>query len=280
MKKGFTLIELLVVIAIIGLLATLSIVSFGSSRDKARIASGLAFEGQMQRVAGDEAVGIWDFDECAGTTAFDRSGYNNHATIGGAPAWSTDTPSGKGCSLQMNGSADQYAVASNVTTRIVSNSFSASVWAKSAVTPWNAGGWIMTSTAGSSNNGIMIIPSIGTKSVMYYLGSGGSIWSNGVTLNDITVWHQYGIVYDGTNFYTYLDGKRLSKQAISATLDFSTLGTVNIGGHYKGSDWGVNYHGNGWVDSARIFNKALSAREMNILYAEGSHRLNLASVMK
>lgn len=35
-KKGFTLIELLVVIAIIGLLATLSMVAFNTSRAKAR----------------------------------------------------------------------------------------------------------------------------------------------------------------------------------------------------------------------------------------------------
>lgn len=35
-KKGFTLIELLVVVAIIGLLATLSVVAFNTSRAKAR----------------------------------------------------------------------------------------------------------------------------------------------------------------------------------------------------------------------------------------------------
>lgn len=35
-KKGFTLIELLVVVAIIGLLATLSVIAFNSTRAKAR----------------------------------------------------------------------------------------------------------------------------------------------------------------------------------------------------------------------------------------------------
>jgi prepilin-type N-terminal cleavage/methylation domain-containing protein len=273
--RGFTLIELLIVIAIIGLLGTLSAVSFGNSRDKARIANGLAFSGQMLRVAGDEAIGIWNFDECTGTAASDQSGLNNHATVVNAPIWSTDTPNGKGCSLRMNGTSDQYAVASNVSPRIRSNSFSLSVWAKSAVPNWNLTGWILSSTQGCTNNGYLISPSAGTKTVSFYLGNGGTVWSLSTVPSDITVWHQYGMTYDGATLTGYLDGKSIGKVSVNTTLDFSTLGTTNIGGHYKG---GCNSNsGDGWIDQMQIFNKSLTAKEMHSIYAQVAQKPSIAS---
>lgn len=66
--RGFTLIELLVVIAIIGLLATMSVVSFSTSREKARLANGLAMSGQVLRGLGDEAIAVYNMDDCTGST--------------------------------------------------------------------------------------------------------------------------------------------------------------------------------------------------------------------
>jgi prepilin-type N-terminal cleavage/methylation domain-containing protein len=104
MKRGFTLIELLVVIAIIGLLSTLSVVSFSSAKEKARLARASSSSEQILRTMGDDLIGRWDFDECSGTAANDLSENQNNAAITGA-VHSTDTLSGKGCSLVFDGNS-------------------------------------------------------------------------------------------------------------------------------------------------------------------------------
>lgn len=130
-KKGFSLIELLVVISVIGLLATFSLVQISGSRENARLAKAKAGSAQMHRAIGDDAVLVWNFDECSGTVAYDRSEKTNHGTITNG-TWSTDTPSGQGCSLSFNGTG--YVDSTSVAPSISRRNFSASIWFKTIAT--------------------------------------------------------------------------------------------------------------------------------------------------
>ena len=103
--QGFTLIELLVVISIISLLSSVVLSTLNSARDRARISAGLQFAQTLDGVAGDQAVGMWDFNECSGVTMSDRSGYGNGGAIASGISWSNMSPNNQGCSIVMNGTA-------------------------------------------------------------------------------------------------------------------------------------------------------------------------------
>ncbi|MDP3901046.1 MAG: LamG-like jellyroll fold domain-containing protein, partial [bacterium] len=107
MKKGFTLIELLVVIAIIGLIAAIVLVNLQGTRGRGRAAAGKQFSSSLQNTLGNQAVGIWRFNEGSGSTAYDNSGYGNNGAITGA-AWKATGECGldlEGC-LQLDGIND------------------------------------------------------------------------------------------------------------------------------------------------------------------------------
>jgi prepilin-type N-terminal cleavage/methylation domain-containing protein len=272
-SRGFTLIELLVVIAIIGLLATFAIVQLSSSRDKARLASGLSFSAQMKRSAGDEAIAIWTFDDCAGSTAKDMSGLGNDATLVNAPTWSADTPDGKGCSMSLNG-VNQYAVVNNILPQLTSNAITVSAWVKSSSATWNAYGWILSARTPTNGRNFIFHPYINSQTVTLYLGN-ASTWFSTANLipADITKWHQYGFTYDGKMFIAYLDGRIATKTNVAP----QTFAIENVP-VYIGSDSLLSgRYGAGLIDDVQIYNKALTAKEMGSVFANKTRKIRLTS---
>lgn len=267
--KGFTLIELLVVIAIIGLLGSLSVVGFSASREKARLAKGLGFDAQIRRAAGDEAVGVFDFDECSGTTSVDQSGNGNTATLVNTPAWSTDTPSGKGCSLALNGSG-QYVTVGGAMSQLIGNGpLTVSMWVKSNTQTWtNFDTFISTRTG---NAMYILVGDSSTRNLGAYIGNGTTFIERHFSYaGDLTKWHQYVISYDGNIVSWYIDGS-LAGQS-TATGNF----TMNAGNSttYIGYDYPIaGRYINGFIDSVRVYKKTLTAWEIRNRFAsEGGIR--------
>jgi hypothetical protein len=81
-------------------------------------------------------------------------------------------------------------------------------------------------------------------------------------------WHHVAAVYDGTNEYLYVDGaldvSTPNTGSISQTSDPVYIGNVaNTGNSGK-------YYFNGLIDEVSIYNRALTASEIEAIYAAGS----------
>jgi hypothetical protein len=131
--------------------------------------------------------------------------------------------------------------------------FSAFGWFKSNGTPGSGfhilfGGSqleISIPAAGQIRNGIVA----GTRQV----------FNNGSGLTDGN-WHHLGIVYNGSNLFSYIDGNLVGTNAVSGTLTTSFNRRVGV----YGTD--LNYHTNGWHDDIRIYATALSTSDVKEVY--------------
>lgn len=250
-RRGFTLIELLIVIGVIGLLATLSIASFSTSKEKARIAAGQLVSKTILDAVGDDAIGSWNFDECGGSTAFDASGTSHNGTLVGTPGWAPITPTNNGCSLAFDGSSDYISTSYNWTA--AHNNFTVSAWFK-------------TTSTGDE----VIVSNGNTHAIRTNSGRAGSCLAScvlGTGRIDDGKWHFIAVTGDNTSIRVYLDA--LSKPyAIMAASSNVSVGQMSIGHCSFGG-----YNFNGYIDDVRIYQRALTVRELRKQYAVGLDKI-------
>jgi prepilin-type N-terminal cleavage/methylation domain-containing protein len=161
-KKGFTLIELLVVISIVSLLSSVVLAAVTTAREKARIAAGLQFGAIVNHAVGDRAIGMWPLDETSGTTAIDASGSGRNGMEQSGAARSPDTPSGKGNSLQLDGSNDYIEIPYVSDLAYTGGDLTLSIWVKPNSTETNGGNLISKPWNGSGayNYSLFLLPDL------------------------------------------------------------------------------------------------------------------------
>ena len=255
------MIELLVVISIIALLSSVVLSSLNSARAKARVSAGKQFSSQVDRVAGDMADAIIDFNECSGLSAVNTARSGNNAVLTSA-SWSPDTSVSFGCSLSAGSAAHAYLSSASVAS-YVNAPFTISIWVKQSVNQTRAG---IVSTAQYQNGGYML--AVGTSAsnarpAFEINGSGTSCLIEAPKDMPLGEWVNLVGVYTGSTLYLYQNGSQVATGACSS-IAANTYG-LTMGRTYQGG-WGIF---TGLIDSVHVFSKTLTASEVRESYLAG-----------
>jgi len=259
-QKAFTLVEILVTIAIIGLLSSIILAFTRGGEQQAQIAQTLQWSRSVQSLLGADAVGIWNFDEgitgtCpSGKDVCDLSGYGNDGIINGA-AYSTNTPSGSGYALSFDGVDDYVEIPNPVTNFPITVSFwmnpnSLIVSHKAVYIHLADGKWV----AGGLNLQGFITGGVG-------IGANVSHFSR-------NKWQHVILSMTAQNTgKVYVNGKDVTE---NRSANWGQIGTMSTIGGNGSSFW------NGLIDEVRIYNGALTAGEIQQLYAESAPKYRIA----
>lgn len=224
-------------------------------------------------------VGLWRFDEGAGTNVIDSSGLGNNGFLGGdggnLPSW-TAGQSGYGDALSFNNDGVNHTYVSiPASPSLQIGQFSSNAWTITAWAYENSDG---TGDFVSSYGRIAVID----DGFAFQLESGASgdgelytwsennpawqiPWGIGSPVTPLLdQWEHWAVVSDGTNFTVYLNGNEAGGGEVS-DLVTASLGSVG----YQGSiligselDTDASCNWNGMLDDVAVFAGALTQAQV------------------
>jgi hypothetical protein len=201
-------------------------------------------------------VGYWKFDDGSGLVAVDSSGNGNHGTLVNGPVWTTGQTTG---ALSFDGLDDYVSVNNSASLNPVAQ-ITLSAWIRPAATA--ASGDIISKENNANNNFNQYYLRLQGGGKIRFAAAG--ILLNGTTTLSPNIWYLATGTYDGSSMKVYINGA-LDATA-PATLSMSDNGfAVRIGARQYTTPLVFN----GFIDEVRIYNRALSQPEIQVLQSGG-----------
>jgi hypothetical protein len=196
-------------------------------------------------------VAAYSFNEGSGATVFDGSGNGNHGTISGA----TRNTSGQyGAALDFDGSNDLVTVPDSSSLDLT-NGMTLEAW----VRPLTTGSWRTVVLKEQPSNYIYALYSSASDNGRpqgRIRVNGSNFSASGPSRLTTSVWAHLALTYDGSNLRLYVNGSLVATQAASGAM-VNSSSPLRIGGS---SVFGRYFRGR--IDEVRIYNRALSATEI------------------
>ena len=217
----------------------------------------------------DGLVGLWSFNgpDVSGDTAYDRSGEDNDGTLTNGPKVAI----GKiGQALQFDGVNDYVSIPDSSTLNFAGNDFSLNYWIKWDATPSGIDSIIGQSNGGGAQHKWHMIWGLGATGYTYegthmrfgFVDSGDT--ERGVSFAWVPqsgVWYHLTLTRTGSEWDFYVNGVQTGDTQVANYTVSNPSNPMQIG-----SD-GESWNGfKGFIDEVRIYDRALSATEIEQLF--------------
>jgi prepilin-type N-terminal cleavage/methylation domain-containing protein len=202
-------------------------------------------------------VGYWTFDEGTGTVAYDYSGNNATGSWNGTAAYAA----GKigAYAGNFNGTTSTYVdvVGNPISLRLAGNAMTQIAWIYPLAN-------IANSTIATKPNSYYFQRDASGKLASYQQGTTPAGYLYSTDTAQLSMWSFVAYTYDGSNIIFYINGAQSGITAKTGSISSSGYDLI-IGG-----DSSVNTrYWNGLIDDVRIYNRALSATEIQAIYNGG-----------
>jgi hypothetical protein len=215
--------------------------------------------GQASAADDPYLVGWWQFEEGSGTVAKDSSGHGHNGTLNGGPQWVGGPLGG---ALDFDGTNDFVEIPDDPDFSIT-DAITITAWTNMRTT--SSGEMAIVSKGGWAANDLPYELTEERGAVIFwqfYNDAGRDSCSpNSPAAGE---WHHIAATYNGKVFQCYIDGVLAQEWAYAGAMPKNTA-SVTIGRRSRGGTFF-----NGMIDDVRLYDRALTAGQINVVLAGGA----------